>query len=218
MGSLVAGVAHEVRNPLFAISVNVDALQEIETNPDLDEILGALRREVKRLGVLMEDLITYGKPATTAPMEGPLEATLDLALQACAPLVSSTGVAILSTVERGTWVLRMNRDRMAQVFENLFRNALQLAPPGSTVTVEAEGFLKHGDCWVRCRVSDQGPGFRPSDLPRIFEPFFSRRRGGTGLGLAIVQRIVEEHGGAVCALNRDEGGAVMVVELPCVER
>ena len=218
MGSLVAGVAHEVRNPLFAISVNVDALQAIEVNPDLAEILSALRREVKRLSVLMEELIAYGKPVTAVLSEGPLEGALDLALQACAGLVSSTGVPVRSTVARGTWVLQMSRDRMAQVFENLFRNALQHAPPGSAVTVEAEGFRKHGDSWVRFRVSDQGPGFRPSDLPRVFEPFFSRRRGGTGLGLAIVQRIVEEHGGGTYALNRDEGGAVMVVELPCVER
>ncbi len=219
MGSLVAGVAHEVRNPLFAISVSVDALQaELEGSRDIEDLLGVLHREVERLRVLMEDLLEYGKPISTALSDGPLEVVIDHAIQSCSAAASAAGVALRSAVAPETWVLRLNRDRLVEVFANLLRNAIEHSPRGSAVVLDAESFRRHAGPWVRCRVIDEGPGFRPEDLPRIFEPFFSRRRGGTGLGLAIVRRIVEEHGGQVHALNRDQGGAVMVVELPCVER
>ena len=68
--------------------------------------------------------------------------------------------------------------------------------------------------WVECAVRDSGPGFDPADLPRLFEPFFTRRRGGTGLGLSIVQRIVYDHGGEVAAENHASGGAVVKVRFP----
>jgi signal transduction histidine kinase len=92
------------------------------------------------------------------------------------------------------------------------------APPKSAVIVEAERMRVDGEQWIDCRVRDEGPGFRPEDLPRIFEPFFTRRRGGTGLGLSIVQRIVEDHGGRIFAGNRADGGAVVTVRLPVAPR
>jgi signal transduction histidine kinase len=71
-----------------------------------------------------------------------------------------------------------------------------------------------GEAWIECAIMDCGPGFNPEDLPRLFEPFFSRRGGGSGLGLSIAQRIVEQHGGTLAAANRAEGGAMMTVRLP----
>ena len=68
-----------------------------------------------------------------------------------------------------------------------------------------------GEAWIECAIMDCGPGFNSEDLPRLFEPFFSRRGGGSGLGLSIAQRIVEQHGGTLAAANRAEGGAVMTV-------
>ena len=85
-------------------------------------------------------------------------------------------------------------------------NAIQHSPFGAVVTVRS----KRGEI----RVIDQGKGFATQDLPRVFEPFFSRRKGGTGLGLALVHQIVTEHGGEVVAKNRASGGAEVVISIP----
>ena len=84
--------------------------------------------------------------------------------------------------------------------------------------VETEGDPLDGQDWIAYRIKDAGPGFRPEDLPRVFDPFFTRRRGGTGLGMSIAQRIVEEHGGNITAGNCPEGGAVIVVRFPLIQQ
>src|SRR6185369_5509792 len=99
-------------------------------------------------------------------------------------------------------------------FQNVIENAIQHATAGGTVAVTAALERAAGGPVVRCTVDDDGPGFRPDDLARVFEPFFTKRRGGTGLGLSIVQRILEQHGGTASAGNRPEGGGRITILLP----
>jgi signal transduction histidine kinase len=82
------------------------------------------------------------------------------------------------------------------------------------VSVEAGKVNDGGHEWVQCAIRDSGPGILAEDMPKIFEPFFSKRRGGTGLGLAIAQRIMQEHGGKLIAGNNPEGGACMIARFP----
>jgi len=100
------------------------------------------------------------------------------------------------------------------VFENLIDNAIQHSPRGGKVRVRVRQTERSGRPLVEARVEDSGNGFRPDDLDRVFEPFFTRREGGTGLGLSIVHRILDEHSGTIEAANRPEGGAVITLRLP----
>jgi len=217
MGALVAGVAHEVRNPLFGISATLDAFEsKFKRRTEYKRYVDVLRERVGRLNELMRQLLEYGKPPRLDLTEACPREVMVAAADACAPLAVQAGVEIDLEAAPGVPDLKIDRGRIIQVLENLLENAVQHSPKGSLVRCRAQG----SEEGIRFSVEDGGPGFRPEDLDRLFEPFYTRRRGGTGLGLSIVQRIVEQHGGQVTAANRPEGGAVMTVTLPadCEDR
>jgi signal transduction histidine kinase len=216
MGSLVAGVAHEVRNPLFGISSTLDAFEARygETEP-FQKYVSVLRREADRMGTLMRDLLEYGRPPGLDASDVDLAQLADEAVQLCLPHAASGGVRIERTGQAGS--VRLDRGRMLQVLQNLIQNAVQHSPAGGVVAVAVGETAADGgprEAW--CAVRDDGPGFRGEDLPRLFEPFFTRRPGGTGMGLSIAQRIVSQHGGVMEAVNRPQGGAELRVRLPAV--
>ncbi len=211
-GSIVAGVAHEVRNPLFAISSLVDAWS-VQSHRDPRPFVDALRGEVDRLRTLMGDLLEYGTPTggtrqAAARLRDPIEA----AVAACGHEARARRVRIVTGCIPDVGVL-MDRRRMERVFINLIQNAVQHAPEDSTVHIDTAVAAKNPS-QVAVTVRDRGPGISADDLPHIFTPFFSRRTGGFGLGLAISERIVTDHHGSVAAANDPAGGAVLTVSLP----
>jgi PAS domain S-box-containing protein len=216
MGALVAGVAHEVRNPLFGISATLDAFEaRFGSQQEYRAYTTVLRGEVDRLNELMGELLEYGRKPSQQRSTGQIAEVIASALAACKRLAEPNQVRLVSdTPGPELPTMRMDFGRMVQVFRNLIENAIQHSPCGGVVTVrtavEAEGAGKV----LRATVEDSGPGFRNEDLVRIFEPFFTKRRGGTGLGLSIVQKILEQHGGAAVAGNRPEGGAAVTIRLP----
>lgn len=220
MGTLVSGVAHEVRNPLFGMSATLDAFEaRFGDRDDYQKYLGLLRTGLSRLERLMRDLLAYGRPSSASLSPGPITAVLAQVRHSCTARAAQLGASIEWHLADQLPPILMDDHRLSQVFVNLIENALQHSPAGGTVVVTTAVVTTAevqdgGDSWVQCAVTDSGPGFALEDLPHLFDPFFSRRHGGTGLGLAIVQRIVEEHEGQIVAGNRPEGGAVFTVLFP----
>ena len=211
IGALVAGVAHEVRNPMFGLSATLDAMElRFGADPEREPFLRVMRRELDRVNALMRDLLEYGRPPQVTLFRDEIAGVVSLAARSCAPAAEMASVRIENRVGAEAGSAAMDAPRLAQVFQNLIENAIQHSAPGGVVLIEA----RRDGARAAVSVLDSGPGFDPKDLPRIFEPFFSRRRGGTGLGLSIVQRIVEQHQGTLEAGNRPEGGAAVTVFLP----
>jgi PAS domain S-box-containing protein len=217
IGSIVAGVAHEVRNPLFSISATLDAFESRFRNIEGHErYLSVLRGEIVRLTGLMSDLLDFGRPSRPDFSECDVEEVVEAAVSACGVLARRKSVEISLPRRVGPPHVLADRARVSQVLQNLIENAVHFSPPGGRVEVSLGVAYSGLERFVECAVKDSGPGFDPDDLPRLFEPFFTRRRGGTGLGLSIVKRIVYDHGGDVSAENHSAGGAVVKVRLRAV--
>ncbi|HEX6285639.1 MAG TPA: ATP-binding protein, partial [Pyrinomonadaceae bacterium] len=167
-----------------------------------------------RLTVLMEELLEYGKPFRGELFLVPLEELVNRSIRACMPAAEVAQVKLESNVEEGLPKIRIDRRRLSKVFVNLIENAIQHSPASSVVRVEARRVLEGNYDWVECAIKDSGAGILEQDIAKIFEPFFSKRRGGTGLGLAIAQRIMQEHGGKLIAGNNPDGGACMIARFP----
>ena len=215
LGSLVAGVAHEVRNPLFGISSILDAFEtRFSDRTEYLRYTNVLRDEIGRLTVLMEELLEYGKPFRGELYLVSMEEMISRSIRSCLPAAEVAKVNLVSEVEAELPMIRIDRRRLSKVFVNLIENAIQHSPNGGTVNVQAKRISEGKLDWVECAVRDTGTGILPQDMPKIFEPFFSKRRGGTGLGLAIAHRIMEKHGGKLIAGNNPDCGACMIVRFP----
>src|SRR5215813_4004119 len=215
LGSLVAGVAHEVRNPLFGISSILDAFEtRFSYRTEYLRYTNVLRDEIGRLTILMEELLEYGKPFRGDLYLVSMEEMIARSVRACSPAAEVAQINLESKIEDSLPKVKIDRRRLSKVFVNLIENAIQHSPQKSSVTIEAQRVNDGNYEWVQCAIKDSGAGIPAEDLTKIFEPFFSKRRGGTGLGLAIAQRIMQEHGGQLIAGNNPEGGACMIARFP----
>ncbi len=217
--ALVGGVVHEIRNPVYGISINLDALEAtFGEEPRYRPFLSALRESSDRIQGLMNDLRDYGEPRTLNPEPCRVRSLLEDALRSCETLQVSRACKVRLALEDEALVLPLNARRMHQVFRNLIENALHHSPSNGTVSVRGRHLRDEGHDWWTFSVEDEGSGFDPESLARAFEPFFTRRKGGTGLGLSIVKRVVEEHGGTVAVENASGGGARVTLRLPAPRR
>lgn len=214
---LVSDLAHELRTPITALDGFVEGLEDGVFNADA-ETLGAMRHETRRLQRLAADLGSLSRADEQAFDLHLEEADLGaIAAQAASGLgaaFAAAGVG-LAVVPGPGLPVRVDPDRMGQVFANLFRNALQHTPPGGRVTIRAE--RQSGGATVA--VTDTGRGIAPENLQRVFERFFrgedSWAAGGAGIGLTIARGIVRAHGGELTAASPGPGkGATFTVRLP----
>jgi two-component system sensor histidine kinase HydH len=215
MGRMVAGIAHEIRNPLGIIRSTAELL--LKRNKDADgvnaKLLGAIFDESKRLSKTVGDFLDYARPKTPRQDEVDLAVTCDQALTFLEQKCEDQGVAVTRAYAPGLFV-RGDKDLLYRAVYNIVSNALDaMAEEPSrpaAITVAAES----GPDAVTLTVTDTGPGFCPENKDRLLDPFFTTKDAGTGLGLAIVRNILESHGGSLTLANAPEGGARVAMRFP----
>lgn len=217
--SFLANVSHELRTPVSNVLVTVEALASgaIEEPELRDRFLQTAQDEICRLSRLIQDLLDLGRleAGVTLLEEQPLrlQDLIERAVRAVELRMRSQSVGIY--VDIPSVQIHGDPERLLQAFLNILDNAIKHSLPNSTVFIV--GNIDSGHIAVQIR--DQGQGISQSDLPHIFEQFYtvdrSRQGSGTGLGLAIARRIVEAHGGAIIASSKGEGkGAIFTIHLP----
>ncbi len=216
IGEVAAGVAHELRNPLFGISSAAQLLRfRIADDPVVERNVGRILREVERLNRMVTALLEYGRHSAAVLAPGDPEAVWDDVLEGERGRLESRGLVLVKEragpVPPGGVVCRIDREQLAQVFLNVLVNAIDAAPEGSDLTLTFAS-LPNG-AW-RCRLHDGGPAIPGEVLARAFEIFYSTKPGGTGIGLALCQRIVDEHGGTITLESAPEAGTALTITLP----
>jgi signal transduction histidine kinase len=217
IGTLAAGLAHEIRNPLNSLSLNVQMLQEDLARSGVrvasDRLMSLTRSELTRLERLVSDFLAYARPRPPELEEVPATALLERARGMLAgPLAEARGE--VETLDE-TFGARMRVDpgQLDQLLLNVAQNALAACaeagrPPRLRLAARRQGTT------AILEVTDNGVGIPADRVPRIFELFYSTRKGGTGLGLAIVQRIAQNHGGRVDVASAPGSGTTVSVVLP----
>jgi len=215
IGSLAAGVAHEIRNPLSSIKGFATYLRErYRDNPDDCRVADIMIQEVERLNRVIGHLLEFSRPLVMNRQETAIEPILRHTLKMIEGQAREKGVTLQTEFPVEMPAVSLDSDKMIQVFLNLTLNALNAMEKGGTLSVT---LLKPDPRTILVDVADTGTGIAKGELSRIFDPYFTTKPSGTGLGLAIAQRIVEAHGGKISVASELGKGTVFSVFLPCRE-
>jgi len=215
VGTFASGLAHEVRNPLNSMGLQLSLLErrighvESPLAGEMQNLTAIIRREIQRLDALVGDFLLFSRTNRMHFRSTSLDALLDEIVRLLRPEGRASGVTLRRhRAEDELPRLPMDAEKIKQVFINLIRNAIEAMPDGGHVLVESHA----ADGWAEVLVSDDGPGL-PQGLD-VFQLFVSTKQGGTGLGLSIAQQIVLDHAGEISAESAPGEGALFRVRLP----
>jgi signal transduction histidine kinase len=222
IGTLASGLAHEIRNPLNSLNLNMQMLEEemeeggSAVSPKTGKrLLAITRSELSRLERLVSDFLAYAKPRPLEMEEMLAIRPLERVREVLAGEIQKRGARVEVHDASGGARVRVDPGQINQLLLNLAQNALAATEETGRTPVLELAAARHGSM-VALSVKDNGVGIPPEERERVFEIFYSTRKGGTGLGLAIVDRIARGHGGRVRVESEPGSGTTVTVELPAV--
>ncbi len=216
VGQLVAGMAHELNNPLTAVLGYSEMLSEMSSDPQTRQQAGIIQRESLRMKRIIENLVRFAKQDKGESTLLSVGSTLDEILKLWRYQAKNRGVHMDIEIEKDLPTVRFDEAQLKQVLLNLLNNAFDAVEPSNQKRVTVRATLKHGI--VSVTVTDTGMGF--GDPDRVFDPFFTTKAvgKGTGLGLSVCYGIIKQHGGDIRAFNVEPHGAGVTIDIPVAQQ
>jgi PAS domain S-box-containing protein len=214
IGQLSAGIAHEVRNPLSSIKMSLQILEK-RMQPEGNDLkrFRIAQREVEHLEELVNDVLIYAKPAVPKKEPSDIRRIVENALALVERLVTDKNIRIHTELEDSLPFLQVDSAMLEQAFLNIYRNAVD--------AMEMDGILRttarrtgNDPAQLQITVEDNGCGIEASDLPHIFNPFFTKKKYGTGLGMTQVKKIIDLHRGSIEVSSKKAEGTRVMVTFP----
>ncbi|MFT5327259.1 MAG: signal transduction histidine kinase [Planctomycetaceae bacterium] len=221
LGSLAAGLQHEIKNPLAALSLHVQLLEEeiasSATTDEAQEMLSVIRTEVARIGGVLENFRDFASLGRLNLATVDLAGLIDRQVRLIGPQTNLQKIDIrVELPDEPLPSLQGDRVRLEQVLLNLLVNAMEAMPEGGTLTVRVETSRANDADTLRVEVLDTGPGITDAVRSRIFDPYFTTKNDGTGMGLALCDKIIRQHNGRI-EIGSSQNGAVFEIILPTTD-
>jgi PAS domain S-box-containing protein len=223
LGRFTSAVAHEIRNPLTGIAAGIQYLDRDESlSNDQKENLTFILNEVDRLNRIITDLFKVAKPRKLLYQKIALEDLIDRSIKPLNDMVENKKIAFEKDIDDNLPMVEVDPDQITQVLINLMKNSLEAVAEGGRIHVrgsiygggDREVILEKDRDMVCIELVDDGPGIEEADRERIFEPFFTRKKGGTGLGLFVSHSIIQHHQGRITVQSEQGSGTAIRLYLP----
>lgn len=212
LGTLSAGMAHEIKNGMVAIKTFVDLLVEKGQDEELNAVVG---RELKRIDGIVTQMLRFATPRQAVFANVRVHEALDYSLRLLQHQIGGKMLSIKRNYHVGPDTVHGDEAQLQQAFMNLILNGIEAMGTNGVLGVSTETVAgENGVPQIKITIQDTGTGIAPENLVRLFEPFFTTKKNGTGLGLAISQRIALEHQGAITVQSKIGQGSAFSIWLP----
>lgn len=218
IGRISTTIAHEIRNPLTSVKLNIQKLLQEGKLDELEkEHLSISQEGVGQIEKFVKELLSFARVSNLHRERFSIDQIIDESLKTLSESLREKKISLEKTVVPNLPVVRIDADKMRQVFLNILRNACEAVDEGGKISLGLSSTQEDGDRKILVRISDDGIGIPEKDWENIFEPFFTTKSSGIGLGLANARKIVELHQGSIRVVKKRGQGTAFEVQIPCEE-
>jgi signal transduction histidine kinase len=218
IGRLSASIAHEIRNPLTSVKLNVQKISESECWGEVEKgHLEICQEGIEHIEIFIKELLNFTRVSDLNFLQFPMEQVIDSSLKMIADSLELKNIQVKKVYQKGLPPVFVDGDKMRLVIVNILRNAYEELDEGGEIDIILSFQEEEEDRQIKIEITDNGTGIAEAEWDNIFEPFYTTKSAGIGLGLANAKKIVEQHNGSIRILKKEGRGACFEILIPCGE-